>query len=204
MPTIQDAIVPLLSAFSGGLLGALLNRFFDWRVHRRRGNYLAIRLSVMLEEYAVRCADMASEHDMAIGSGGSAGTVMGQIPSFHPLPEDEAYVQLSQPLLAEILQFPQERDMAEASAAQWEALLGTISDADNPYREHAVRLGSRAAVLAKRLRRQHGIAARTLASGLWDISTFLEQEMEKVVEIDRKRLELKKLREASAKTELTS
>ncbi len=164
---------------SGAAFG-ILNWFSERQKRTEEVEFLATRLAVQLEGYAIECADKVSDHDTATDSDNTAGAVIGKIPEFPPLPESESYRLLKRDLLDEMLQFPQLRFMAENAAIFWWNVVGDPDSCRVAYRDNTISMGERAAGLAKRLREKYSLPKRTLIYGEWDICKFFNEELAKI------------------------
>jgi hypothetical protein len=98
-------------AVSTGLATAVFNQFIGWlreAMHdrastKRDARYLAIRLAVMLEEFAIKCADRIGDNDLYRQTKGSVGTKWDSIPELPPYPDEADWRSLAPGLLSRVL-----------------------------------------------------------------------------------------------------
>jgi hypothetical protein len=160
----------LVTTFLGsGASFTLLTLIFD---HRRRqqereesAGFLALRIAFQLEAYAIACAAVASDHELARDSDQHAGKLTNDIPALAALPKSEAYHLLDKTLVHAVFEFPQRRDIARQAA---DIYLEGAADPDSyseALQKSTVQLGAEAISVAKRLRRCHGQPERSLSWG---------------------------------------
>lgn len=178
-----------IAEFAGQVVTVMLGSgaafaFLNWRTERRRRiddvEFLATTLAVQFEGYAIDCADKVSDHQLATDSDGCAGKLIGKIPDFNLVTQHEGYRLLDRAVLDEILQFPQERLLAERAAIFWWDVVGDPDCCNNAYRDNTVKVAHHALMLATKLRSRYKLPKRSMAYGEWDIREFLAKEVQKL------------------------
>jgi len=56
---------------------------------RKQGAYLALRVAIILEEFAERCLDFHYDNDAYLSSGGLAGDIRTRLPELSKFPQDD-------------------------------------------------------------------------------------------------------------------
>jgi|SRR6266851_4312275 len=88
----------LTLAFSTGVITALLNNLLGWlrdwkKDHtstKRDPRYSAMRIAVILEKFAIECANVISDNDLYKKAEGHAGAAHGTLPPLSPHSPDDA------------------------------------------------------------------------------------------------------------------
>lgn len=167
--------VAATSAVVATLVGFFLNLLRESVIAHRSSRLDALRVAVLLEGYAIQCADAISDHDLAVDSGGHAGLLMGAVPK---PPGIELNVGLLQPRRGAIANrlavFTQEALQADQSAAFWWEVVGDHEAARNAARHECACLGLRGLSLAADLRSVFKLPKRKLIFGTYDISVMLQ------------------------------
>ena len=170
---------------SGAAFG-FMNLYSDRKKHKNNAEFLATQIAVQLEGYAIECADKISEHTTAEDSDNHAGRLIGKIPEYPPLPTSDSYNLLNRGIVDEVLQFPQERQMADKAAYFWWDVVGDPECCNAAYKDNTIRMGERAARLAKKIRNFYKLPERKLVFGEWDIYKFFNDELAAIIERERK------------------
>jgi len=169
---------------SGAAFG-ILKWHTDWKTQQNKAKFLATQLAVQLEGYAIDCSDKISGHITAEDSNEAAGDYITKIVEYPPLPVSDAYQSLERSIADEVLQFPQECQMAERAAR----FLWEVADTDaclENYKDNTIRIGAKAAELAKKIREHYSLPMRKLTFGEWDVYQFFADELKKVVAREKK------------------
>ena len=141
------------------LVASLVSHFLagrrDKQARERDATYLAIRLAVILEGYALACHELLSDNDLHSSSGGEAGKQRSKLPDLPPYPDDADWKSLETALASRALLFRNELWISDRSITFWldiepEYLLPTCNQ------EAAIR-GYQAWCLAENLRDQYRI-----------------------------------------------
>lgn len=177
----------LLTTFLGsGASFTLISLLFEHRKHRRERiesvSFLALRLAVLLEGYALRCVDEASDHSIAKGSGGHAGTLLGAVPITPTLPDSDSYRLLDKALLHLVLEFPQRRDIAQQEADFWSNVVGDRDCYLNTAWQNTLLIGAHSLDVARRLRDSHSLPRRSLTFGQGrDLGKHLAEQVQSIL-----------------------
>jgi hypothetical protein len=180
----------LTLAFSTGLLTAVFNQSIGWwreaqherRAAMRAAGYLAIRIAVMLERFAIDCAEHISTQDMYRQSEGHAGASHSTLPDLPPYPDEADWKALEPELLVRVLTLRNELPLGDRAIAFWEQI-------DRECIPRACDLqcgkcGYMAWVLASDLRRHYHLGAFDPKQTSWDIvktlKTLYDEELQRV------------------------
>ncbi len=103
---------------SAGLTHALAG-WREKRKSRRQGQYLALRLAIILERYASECSDLVSRIDAAFETNGDPSTFPTDLPPAPGYPEDdEGWRVLDSSLAHRVLALVVERNAAQAAVTE--------------------------------------------------------------------------------------
>ncbi len=91
----------------------------DKQARKRDATYLAIRLAVILESYALACHELLSDNDLHSSSGGEAGKQRSELPDLPPYPDDADWKSLETALASRALLFRNELWISDRSIAFW-------------------------------------------------------------------------------------
>lgn len=110
-----------LIGFTASPLVAWLTNFFNAGRERksmeRDARYLAVRVAVILEQFAMQCSEQVSDHEMHQNSSGHAGQLNPGIPDLPPYPDEAEWKTLEPNLLADALSFRNQCSQAKAAIA---------------------------------------------------------------------------------------
>lgn len=170
----------ITSALVATVAGAAINSWQEARKDKHSTRFEALSVAVSLEGYAITCADLLSDHDLAMSSDGHAGSYMGRVP---PLPELSLTAGFLKPYKAKVADrlmiFPQEVRQADQVAA---FLWDVTADVD-AFRESSAaqvaKMGVKALELAKDIRKAFGLPKRELVFGEYDIYELLKNSLKK-------------------------
>ncbi len=114
-------------ALGAGVVATLVAQTFDWLKERSRSKrlaaehatYLAARVAVILEDFAIRCAQAIADNNMYEQSGGDAGSPQTTLAKMGDYPSEGDWTTLDSSLLARCLSIPNELAISEQSIAAW-------------------------------------------------------------------------------------
>ena len=165
----------LTTAGFTGLATAVLNQTFGWwresrgskRERARDAAYVASRFAVILERFALDCAESISAQDMHRTSGGHAGRASGTLPELPELPDQEKWSSLSPVLLSRALSLQNELILSDRAIAFW-------LDVDrecipNECDQQCGKCGYEAWRLAEDLRRHYRLGVFDPSRTSWDV-----------------------------------
>jgi hypothetical protein len=175
----------LTLAFSTGVVTAVLNNLLGWYRESKKerttiirdARYWAMQVAVILESFAMECANIiANNHDYS-HSEGHAGTAHLKLPPAPKYPSDGDWRTLDPALSARALSLPNELSLSdEAIAFYWEidpadqgALLSICS-------AQAGKSGYRAWQLAADMRHRYGLPEFKPEETAWDVVKTLKEE----------------------------
>ena len=160
-----------------GLVTAILNIAWDaWTKSsedKRSATYLAIRLAVILEQFAMDSADRITDQDLYDQTQGNAGASPSALPELEPFPGDQSWSTLPLDLLARVLTFPNERRLRSVALASWMELSGGV-DFPEEYKRQCGTTGYRAWALAHDLRKQYRLHPFDPRATSWDFADKLK------------------------------
>jgi hypothetical protein len=157
--------------------GVGLNHFFVQRpALKRDARYLAQRLAIILEKFAVDCATSISENDMHDSSGGHAGTRHMSLPAIASFPAEADWKAIAPDLMDRVLSMPNELALASQAISFWWDVVGDEDSMQTEANEQAGECGLKAWLLAVDLRKRCGIPASTLPETAWDFVETLRKE----------------------------
>lgn len=171
---------------STGVLSAvcthLFSMFREWRkdqkARARTASYAALRLSVMLETYAMECARRIEEVKTSLFSNGAYGKIHDRLPDLPSYPEDIDWQSLEPSLVDEVLSFPSLLLVSNDIST-------FFADGNLPEEpeggtavclQHCGCRGIQALKIATQLRRQYGLKVRNALSDNWNMLQCLEVE----------------------------
>jgi hypothetical protein len=185
----------LTLALSTGFATAIFNMLGGWWRESQRdrasterdARYLAIRLAVMLEEYAIRCADQIADNDMFRGAEGYAGKRWGSLPDLPPYPDEDDWRALGPDLLSRVLTFRNERTLGDNKIEFW-------SDIDpecipQECDQQCGRSGYAAWMLARDMRTRYGLDAFDRDDRSW-VAQALKKQNDKALKMEREQQHL--------------
>lgn len=154
-PSTPSALAIILGS---GVLSAALTQassaYFLRRTARKSADYLTLRLALVIEAFGEACADLALDHDIAIGSTGYSGAQTRYLPKLGRFPSDDpAWRDLPSEDMAAVLGL---RPLLKATQRQIEFTM-TEADPEDAFlhcRTEAIDLGIQAYTLAARMRRR--------------------------------------------------
>jgi hypothetical protein len=150
-------ILPLVvgTGLLSSLATAILTLTWGWWTKRsenkRNAAYLAIRLVVILERFAIDSNALITDQTLYDQSGGEYGANAHTLPDLETFPEEQSWITLQPTLLARVLTFPNELRLSNLAVASWTGSEDVIQEALN----QCGKLGYRAWALAHDLRTQY-------------------------------------------------
>jgi len=126
-------------AVGAGIVTTLLGQCIEWlreagadkRKTSRIARYSAVRIAVVLEQFAIHCAELISNRKLYYSTGGAAGKVDTKIPALLPYPDDVGWNALEISWVARALMLRNEIMMAQQEIdfwydLDWEAMPDTV------------------------------------------------------------------------------
>lgn len=180
---------------AAGIFSSALTQIITYLIAKMKSQqkkrYAALRLSVILENFAIDCADRVSEISNAISSGGIIGKVHFTLPDIPDYPSKINWELLSLPLIDDVLSFPRE-------IAIRNGIINFVFEQDNKIdaaeacAEHCALQGVRAYNIASNFRKKNNLGEAYCTSKIWDWPTYLQQKVDKYSEQKEKREQVKK------------
>ncbi len=160
-------------------IGWGLNHFFVHRATLKRdARYLAQRLAIVLEKYAVDCANSITDNNLHDSSGGQAGERHVVLPDIGSFPAEADWKAIDPDLMDRVLSMPNELVLADQAISFWWNVVGDEDCMRTEANDQAGECGLRAWLLASELRKRCGIPASTLPATSWDFVAALQKRVE--------------------------
>jgi hypothetical protein len=173
-------------------------------VHRaalkRDARYVAQRVAIILEKFAVDCANVINDNDLHNQSKGHDGKRHLCLPELGPLPADADWKALSPKLVDRVLSMPNELALADGAISFWWDVVGDEECMQTETDQRAGTCGLRAWLLASDLRKQYKIPASNLPEIGWNFVDTLRKKDETV----RKHAEVNRALNNAAEIDLTN
>lgn len=175
------------TALSTGLATALLNQGIGWwretasqkSTLERDARYLAIRVAVILERFAIDCADAIADQDLFSSSSGHAGRRHATIPKLAEYPSDADWKALRADLLASALTLRNEISLSDSKISFWEEI-----DRDcipGECKQQCGKCGYIAWLLAADLRSHYALGDFEPHRTSWDVVKVLRREHDRAL-----------------------
>lgn len=164
----------VVSAIVTAAIGALR----EHNKEKRGATYLALRIAVALEQFAISCADQIGENDVHEESHGHAGTAYVGLPKNPEYPTDADWKALIGTLAARALGLTNEIHMGARALAF--SLDNDPENATSDCSDRCAVLGLRALTLATELRSEYRIRRFDPREAGWDIQQVLMRRHERV------------------------
>lgn len=154
----MDWTTILTGGFVAGCVSGAISQIAPWAreaiSNNKAAGFSALRLALMLEDYAGKCSSLYSETQTAIGTNGHAGMLHTSLPELPDFPSDIAWLAMGTKLSSKVLNFPVVRSEALAAIGDdWEHnSIGYVDEHADYVSAKAVELGLRAIAIAERLR----------------------------------------------------
>ena len=170
-------------ALSAGLTAAVFNQFAGWlrdrwkesATIRRDVVYLAARVAVILEEFAIECAEIISDNELYKQSDEIAGTWRSKLPILREYPADADWKALTPSLMMRALSFRNELPVAATYIRFWADVEPDPDTIAGACDAQAGKCGHRAWHIAAQLRRDHNLSEFDPKEVIWDILKVLKK-----------------------------
>jgi hypothetical protein len=183
----------VVTAVANNLLGWLRDWKKEGTTSTRDARYLAMRVAVTLDEFAIECAKSIRDNQIYIESMGHAGTRHGKLPPLSEYPTDADWKALDPSLSTRALSFCNELRLSEGIIGLWwDIEPGDQGILMNTCDGQAGKCGYRAWQLAADMRRHYGLPEFEPEHTGWNIVPELKQEHD---------LELKRVKDSAADRE---
>jgi hypothetical protein len=154
--TIQIVTLVTGSSVLSALLTSGLSLFVQWRRASANARYLALRVAVTLEAFALACYHVVADHDVHDNSAGNLGKEHDAFPEIAAYPESLEWQALPPRLLSRVLNFRNEIKISEARLKfQWDLDPGGLTET---LSEECAHRGSQAMDIVNDLRQTYGLA----------------------------------------------
>lgn len=177
----------LVTALSTGFATAVLNQLFGWwresrkevNVAERDARYIAIRLAVILERFALDCAEAIAAQEMFDMHDGHAGKPHGKLPDLAPYPDEVDWKTLKPEFLARALTLRNELILSDASIEFWEDIDRTTVSGECDWQ--CGKCGYMAWTLAAEMRARYALGAFEPDKSAWNAVKTLKEYHDKVL-----------------------
>ena len=137
------------------IASGLTQRWRSNKLAERDARYLATRIAVIMEQFAIECVDGIEENHLHRSSEGHAGRAHMTLPKLNTLPSEANWTVLEPVLLSRSLSFSNELRLAESTIAFWFDVQPDPVEIQNAFDEQAGACGYRAWQLARDLRTKY-------------------------------------------------
>ena len=176
-------------ALGTGVVATIVTQGFAWAIERwksnklskQEGTYLAARIAVTLEQFAIRCAEQIADNEMFRTSSGHAGRSHGTLPSINNFPPGANWATLDPRLLARSLSIPNELMLANRMISFWADIDPDPPTVWNACDAQAGKCGYRAWRLADDLRRRYRLPDFVPKDFSWDSIKALKDRHDREV-----------------------
>lgn len=167
---------------STGVLSAICTHLFgmfrDWRKEekekKKAASYAALRLAVIMEAYALDCAECSADVQTNHSSNGCAGMLHYPLPPIGQYPDDVDWKSLKLSYSTDLLSFPNE-------VAHYNTIIHGANEFGDPDADGSFECGGYCAVqglkawnIAVALRKEYGIEPFIFSDGMWNIEEDLK------------------------------
>jgi hypothetical protein len=156
-----------------------LTHFFEHRAALKRdARYMAQRIAIILEKFAVDCANVIADNQLHSSSEGHAGNRCLSLPELGSFPVEADWKALPPELADRILSMPNELALVDGAISFFWDVLGPGDDGvETETNQRAGACGLRAWSLATDLRKEYKIPASSLPEIEWNfVDTLREQD----------------------------
>lgn len=187
---IAVLLAVLSTSFFTGLATAILNQIYAGRASTRDAKYLAIRIAVILESFAIECAEQISTQQMYNQTGGGSGRLYGTVPALSPFPDEAKWESLDGDLLARALSLRNELPLSDRKIAFWEDIDRECIPVECD--QQCGKCGYIAWELAQAIRRRYGFPSFDPKLTSWDVAGTLKEMHDKALRNVQERNQTKK------------
>ena len=180
-------------ALGTGLVATVATQGIAWLIDRSKSSkttqteatYLAARLAVTFEHFAIACADQIADNDMFRDSEGHAGKPHATLPELGEFPSQANWTTLDPVLLSRSFSLPNELLLGERMIAFWSdvdrdpSLVRSACDARSGVS------GYRAWQLAEDLRSRYGLPSFVPRDFSWDAIKTLKERHDRELDAIR-------------------
>jgi hypothetical protein len=171
-------VTSALNHFAGSYLEGRKER----RSVRRDSRYLAIRLAVILERFAIDCADIIAENNSFLTPNGFLGRRDSQLPTLQEYPSDIDWRSFEPELSVRIFSLPNEVSVSQGVISFADRLAGGPDGSPSDTTNQAGLCGHRALHIANDLRERYQLPPFRMAWPQWDVPTILKEAHDKALE----------------------
>ncbi|HEY5602796.1 MAG TPA: hypothetical protein VIM41_06780 [Gammaproteobacteria bacterium] len=181
----------------GVVLGVLLNAVKEWWFQKGKNKkeleYLAIRISCILDTFVNGCADVVADDGLCCGQPDQDGcrSIQTKTPSFDPLSVEVEWKTLPADIMYEVLSFPNLIEAANHKISGAFEYAASPPDYEEGFEERQLQyatLGLKAHSLASKLRSiGHLPPQSTPAPEEWNPVLFMKDEVDKIETLQEER-----------------
>jgi hypothetical protein len=184
----MDWTTIITSSVGAGVISGFIAQGAPWLRevinNGRAADFSALRLALMLEDYAGQCSDLYGGVHTAISSHGHAGSLRTHLPVLPDYPADIAWHALGTKLTEKVLTLRVARaDVGAEINNEAEHHSGAADDLADYVGDKAIDLGLKAVAVAEHLRKKRKLSP-AYPEGRWNLKNYL---VEKAAEIAAQR-----------------
>ena len=186
LPWLEVAKLAVSTGVFVGVFSALVTKGMDWLMQRsqfkteteKNARYLAARIAVTLEQFALKCADWIADNEAYSDTRGSVGQLRLTLPLLAEFPSDAHWTAVDPALVSRSLSMSNELMLAKATI---DFAKGIADPEDhfyvcNAFDRQAGKCGYRAWQLAKDLRRKYALGEFSPKEFSWNSERLLNSK----------------------------
>ncbi|USF86401.1 hypothetical protein [Candidatus Endoriftia persephonae] len=181
----------------GVVLGVFLNAIKEWwfkkGTNKKELEYLAIRISCILDTFVNGCADVIADDGLCYGQPDKDGyrSIQTKTPDFDPLSVEVEWKSLKAEIMYEVLNFPNQIQSANHKISGAFEYAASPPDYEEGFEERQLQyatLGLKAYKLATKLRTIGNLPAQaTPGKDEWNPIQFMEQKIKDIEKLQKER-----------------
>jgi hypothetical protein len=182
----MDWTTIITSSVGAGVISGLIAQGAPWVreaiSNGRAADFSALRLALLLEDYAGQCSEIYSEVQAAISTSGHAGVYRTGLPLVPDYPADIAWHALGTKLTEKVLTFRVARaDVGAEINDAAENHAGPPDDLSDFVADKAIEIGLKAVAVAEHLRKKRKLSP-AYPEGRWDLKNYLVEKAAEIAE----------------------
>lgn len=188
MPDISSLLVTVLSsAITATIVSKCIDIFNEGLKNKISAKYDALTTAVLLEGYAISCADNICDHELAQESHDRAGKTIGSLPAFPNLNVSVRFVQKKKAAIADkLLVLPQLIEQEKQEAAFLWDVSGDPDAVRTTSKFSHAKIGLECLSLAAELRKLYGLQPRKMKIGEYDVFQILIKTRNEEIELENR------------------
>ena len=182
----------------GVVLGVLLNAVKEWwfqrRTRKKELEYLAIRISCLLDTFVNGCADVVADDGLCYGQTDKDGcrSIQIETPHFDPLAVEVEWKSLPAEIMYEVLSFPNQIEAANHKISGAFEYAASPPDYEEGFEERQLqyaRLGLKAHDIAAKLRSSGNLPPQSVSDpDEWNPVQFMREKINEIEKAQKERM----------------